>query len=90
MFQPEFQGIRSGSLFRKDRALQIQVAAPAAFGSEEEMKEWLGDALTASVAEARETLRRRKIDWSVEPAASLANELISRLGRSADPELGDD
>ncbi|MBM7829448.1 hypothetical protein JOE59_000153 [Agromyces cerinus] len=62
LLTPDYEGIRTGTLSRRDRLIQVQVAVPADLGSlgEQEVCRHLADRLVEAVDLAKATVARRK------------------------------
>ncbi|MFJ2738832.1 hypothetical protein ACIO3O_04110 [Streptomyces sp. NPDC087440] len=75
LLKPEYEGIRTGSLWRKRCIMQVQVAVPEELGAEEHdaIVRWYARKLVDAVELARTTLPRRKDALPVVQAATISS-----------------
>ncbi|MEU8295674.1 hypothetical protein AB0C04_00080 [Micromonospora sp. NPDC048909] len=79
---PDYKGLRTGTLSRRDRLIMIQVAVPADLGSREEheVSRYLADRLVEAVELARTTVVGRKAALPVRQAVPMARFVAERVG----------
>lgn len=83
---PDFEGVRTSSFFRSERAKQIQVAVPSGLDSSH-MKRWLAGTLVEAIDLIRRRVKRRYAPLSTEAAEQAIAELASKLA-SGSPQDG--
>ncbi|KRC60971.1 hypothetical protein ASE14_08440 [Agromyces sp. Root81] len=83
LLAPDYEGIRSGTLSRRHRLIQVQIAVPADLGSrgEREVCRYLADRLVEAADLAKATVARRKAALEVDQAVLIARFAAERIGR---------
>jgi hypothetical protein len=79
-FSLDYSGLRSGSIWRSKRLIQIQVAVPDQLTAKE-VTPFLRSMLTQVPATAEVSFRRRRppVHWSTAAVTALIGELLDRL-----------
>jgi hypothetical protein len=82
LVSPDYEGLRTGTLSRRDRLIMIQVAVPADLGSREQhdVSNHLADRLVEAVELARTTVAGRKAALPVRQALPVARFVAERVG----------
>jgi hypothetical protein len=80
VFKPEFEGVRIGSLSRKQRTLQVQIAVDAelVYGEEERVLSRCFEALHEAARLAGERLRQAKIPFNEQALRAFLERVEAR------------
>jgi hypothetical protein len=75
IFQPEFEGMRTGRFSRKARMLQIQVSVPEAMIKSSQFGTYYVDAVKEAIKLAHTVFKKKGLSFSEEAHLALAEEL---------------
>lgn len=76
----DWEGMRTGSWFKSDRVLVVQVAVPETLSTDPAVvSAFVGDSVRSAVGLARDALAKRKVDLTLDRAASLADRAAAAL-----------
>ncbi len=75
---PDYDGIRTGSFFRKDHLLVVQVSVPAGIAAAD-ISSYLMNTLSQTVEPVQDFAKRRKLALSVEAFERAIHRLVPRV-----------